>query len=80
MVRATIHKKGEKKGSRVARMRTKIQRRMVKMMKRLWAMRASRRKVIIMASSGVGDGKVGRGRGGLSGGMRGRVKIQQMAN
>lgn len=78
MVRATIHKKGEKKGSSVARMRTKIQRRMVKMMKRLWAMRASRRKVIIMASSGVGDGKVGRG--GLSGGMRGRVKIQQMAN
>lgn len=52
------------------------------MMKRLWAMRASRRTVIIMASSGVGDGKVGRGRGrgGLSGGMRGRVQIQQMAN
>lgn len=50
------------------------------MMKRLWAMRPSRRKVIIMASSGVGDGKVGRGRGGLSGGMRGRVKIQRMAN
>lgn len=80
MVGATIHKKGEKKGSSVARMRMKIQRRMVKMMKRLWAMRASRRKVIIMESSGVGDGKVGRGRGGLPGGMRGRAKIQQMAN